>query len=172
MWRIDPEPIEDERGLFARTFCADEFEARGLPSTLRQCNTSWNRLAGTVRGMHYQARPAPEAKLVRVTRGAVYDVVVDLRASSPTFLEWEGFELDARERAMLFIAPGFAHGFMTLEDDTELLYQMSEFYDPALARGLRWDDPLVRVEWPAALRAISERDTSYPDFDPDAAPFP
>lgn len=162
---IEFEPLMDERGFFARTFCQQEFEALGLDSNLRQCSISFNRRRGTLRGMHYQVAPHEEAKLVRCTRGAVHDVVVDLRASSPTFSHWIAIRLSADNRRMIYIPRGFAHGFQTLVDDTEIAYQMSEFYHPECARGLRWNDPRFAIEWPLAESIISERDRSYPDFE-------
>jgi dTDP-4-dehydrorhamnose 3,5-epimerase len=161
---IDIDRIEDERGFFARTWCQREFEAHGLCTLLAQCNISFNKHKGTLRGMHYQAAPYEEAKLVRCTMGALYDVIIDLRPQSPTFRQWLAVELTAGNRRMLFIPKGFAHGFQTLTDDTEVFYQMSQFYAPEYARGLRWDDPAFRVSWPAEKRIISERDRSFPDF--------
>jgi dTDP-4-dehydrorhamnose 3,5-epimerase len=164
-WVIDVEPAEDERGLFARTFDAEEWAARGLEPIVVQCSTSYNTRAGTLRGMHYQEEPYGEAKLVRCTRGAVYDVVLDLRRDSPTFRGWFSAELTAENRRMLYVARGLAHGFQTLVDDSEVSYQISQRYSPEHARGVRWDDPAFRIEWPGAdERTISERDRSYPDF--------
>jgi len=163
---IEPESIEDERGLFARMFCRREFEAHGLNPNIVQCNTSLNQEKGTLRGMHYQAEPHQEAKLVRCTRGALYDVIIDVRSSSPTFKQWAAAELNAENRKLLYIPEGFAHGFQTLEDDTEVFYQMSEFYAPEFARGFRWDDPSFDIEWPEATpRLISSEDKAYPDFE-------
>jgi dTDP-4-dehydrorhamnose 3,5-epimerase len=161
---IEPEPREDERGFFARTWCQREFAAEGLPSQWVQCNISFNRQRGTLRGMHYQIAPKEEEKLVRCTMGAIYDVIIDLRPESPTFRQWLAVELTADNRRMLFIPKGFAHGFQTLVDDTEVFYQMSEFYAPEYARGVRWDDPAFMVSWPAEKRIISERDRGFPDF--------
>jgi dTDP-4-dehydrorhamnose 3,5-epimerase len=161
---IDPEPIEDERGFFARSFCRREFEARGLNGCVAQCNISFNRSRGTLRGMHYQAPPHPEAKLVRCSQGAIYDVIVDVRPGSPTYGRWTAVELTAASHRMLHIPEGLAHGFQTLEENTEVFYQMSEFYDPACARGLRWDDPAFNIRWPLPISAISEKDRSYPSF--------
>ena len=162
---IEPEKMEDERGFFARTWDQKEFGAHGLNPRLVQCNTSFNKRAGTLRGMHYQAAPHEEAKLVRCTRGAIYDVIVDLRASSPTFKQWTAVELTAYNRLMLYVPEGFAHGFQTLEDETEVFYQMSEFYHPESARGVRWNDPAFGIEWPVAEKCIiSERDNSFEDF--------
>jgi len=161
---IEPEKLEDERGFFARTWCQQEFATHRLNPRLVQCNISFNRRKGTLRGMHYQAKLHEEAKLVRCTRGAVYDVIIDLRLDSPTFKQWVAVELTADNRRMLYVPEGFAHGFQTLEDCTDIFYQMSEFYAPAYARGVRWNDPAFGIQWPLAERIISERDQSYPDF--------
>ncbi|MHB1567567.1 MAG: dTDP-4-dehydrorhamnose 3,5-epimerase [Solirubrobacteraceae bacterium] len=164
---ITPSPIEDERGLFARTFCAEEFERHGLDARVAQCNTSFNPRAGTLRGMHFQQAPHGEAKLVRCTRGAIFDVAVDLRPGSPTYRRWAGAELSQDNRCALFIPEGCAHGFQTLVDDTEVLYLMSTPYVPGAGRGVRWDDPAFGIEWPAppaGTRIMSDRDASYPDF--------
>ena len=162
---IEPEPSEDGRGLFARTFCREEFAAHGLNPRVAQCSTSYNRRGGTLRGLHYQADPYPEAKLVRCTAGAVYDVIVDLRPTSPAFRRWFTVELRAADRRMLYVPEHFAHGFQTLEDDTEIFYQISEFYHPECARGVRWDDPAFGINWPhAEARVISARDRAFPDF--------
>jgi dTDP-4-dehydrorhamnose 3,5-epimerase len=155
----------DERGFFARSWCEKEFDAEGLNPKLVQCNVSFNERKGTLRGMHYQAAPFPEAKLVRCTRGAIYDVVIDLRPGSPAFKQWVGVELSADNRRMLYISEGCAHGFLTLEEQTEVFYQMSEFYYPELARGVRWDDSAFQIAWPSKVEAISERDRNYPDFE-------
>jgi dTDP-4-dehydrorhamnose 3,5-epimerase len=161
----EPEPREDERGLFARTYCRDEFAAHGLNTTWVQCNVSYNRLKGTLRGMHWQAEPHAEVKLVRCTRGAAFDVIADLRPGSPTYRHWVGVELTADNRRSVYVPAGFAHGFQTLTDDTELFYQMSEFYHPDLARGARWDDPALGIEWPTVERRIlAGRDQSFPDL--------
>jgi dTDP-4-dehydrorhamnose 3,5-epimerase len=161
---IEPERLEDERGFFARTWCVDEFAARGLNPRLVQCSISFNRRKGTLRGMHFQAAPHEEAKLVRCTRGAIYDVIVDLRPDSPTFKRWTAVDLTAENRRMLYVPEGFAHGFQTLEDESEVSYQMSEYYHAASARGVRWDDPAFGIEWPVEERTISARDRHYPDF--------
>lgn len=155
----------DERGFFARTWCQKEFEEHSLNPRLVQCNVSFNRRRGTLRGMHFQASPHAEAKLVRCTRGSVYDVVLDLRAGSPTYKQWVGVALTAENRNMMYVPEGCAHGFITLEDETEVLYQMSEFYDPPSARGVRWNDPAFGIKWPIETAVISERDASYPDFE-------
>jgi dTDP-4-dehydrorhamnose 3,5-epimerase len=159
---IDLVRLEDERGFFARSFCQDEFRARGLRSTIAQCNVSWNRRRGTLRGLHFQAAPHEEAKVVRCTQGAIWDVIVDLRTSSPTRLHWHAVELDANNRRALYIPEGFAHGFQTLADNSEVLYQMSELYHLELARGVRWDDPRLSIRWPLPDPILSERDRSYP----------
>jgi dTDP-4-dehydrorhamnose 3,5-epimerase len=164
---IDLERHEDERGFFARSFCEREFAARGLVARYPQCNVSYNRSRGTLRGMHYQAAPHREAKLVRCTAGAVHDVIVDLRAGSPTRGRWLGVDLDAEARNALYVPPGFAHGFLTLRDGAEVFYQMGEFYVPDAARGFRWDDRAFAIEWPFPPSTVSERDSAYPDFDPE-----
>jgi len=161
---IDPERLEDERGFFARTWCQREFKAHGLNTELAQCNISYNRRKGTLRGMHYQSAPHAETRLVRCTSGAVYDVIVDLRPQSTTFRCWFPIELTAENRRMLYIPEGLAHGFLTLRDDTEVFYQMSEFYTPEFARGVRWNDPAFGIEWPDKIQVMAERDRLYPDF--------
>lgn len=163
---IDPEVLEDQRGFFARTWCQREFAARGLNPGLVQCSISFNRTRGTLRGMHYQAKPFEEARLVKCTAGEIYDVIIDLRPGSPTSMQWMALKLTGSNPRMLYVPEGFAHGFQTLQDDTEVYYQMSEFYVPECARGIRWDDPAFSIEWPAADRIISERDRTYPDFAP------
>jgi dTDP-4-dehydrorhamnose 3,5-epimerase len=164
---IEVERRTDERGYFARTFCEREFEDNGLPARFPQCNLSFSPRAGTLRGMHFQAAPLREAKLVRCTRGAIYDVIVDLRAGSPTRFDWVGVELTADNATALYVPEGFAHGFVTLKDDSETFYHMSEFHRPEGARGVRWDDPRFNIEWPRTPAVISERDATYPDFDPE-----
>ncbi len=161
---IDLERVEDERGFFARSFCRREFEFKRLNPNVAQCNISYNRRSGTLRGMHYQTVPHAECKLVRCTRGAIYDVIVDVRPDSPTFRRWVGYELSADNRRMLYIPEGFAHGFVTFQDDTEVFYQMSEFYFPEYQRGFRWNDPAFRIAWPVRPQVISEKDAGYPDF--------
>jgi dTDP-4-dehydrorhamnose 3,5-epimerase len=161
---IEPEPIPDARGLFARTWCQRELEGRGLESRLAQCSTSFNKRKGTLRGMHYQVAPFAETKIVRCTRGSMYDVIIDLRPESPTFTRHFGAVLTADNRKAMYIPTGFAHGFQTLEDDTEALYQISEFYSPDHSRGVRWDDPAFGIAWPPDERMLSERDRGYPDF--------
>jgi len=156
---------QDERGFFARTWCQEEFEEHGLNPKMRQCSLSFNRRKGTLRGIHYQAPPFPESKLVRCDRGAIYDVVVDLRIGSPTFRDWIGVVLTSTDRNMVYVPEGCAHGFLTLEHETEIFYQISEFYHPELAQGVRWDDPAFQIVWPSEVEVISERDRTYPDFE-------
>ena len=165
VYLIEPDRREDERGFFARTFCAEEFSAHGLSPTVVQCNISFNRHRGTLRGLHFQAPPHSEAKLVRCTRGNIYDVIVDLHPDSRTFKQWVAIELTADNRRMLYVPEGVAHGFQTLADDTEVLYQMSEFYHPECARGIRWDDPAFEIKWPVANPIISDKDRSFMDFE-------
>ncbi len=162
---IHLEPKPDERGFFARTWCQQECEERGLNSKMVQCSVSFNTRKGTLRGMHFQAPPHAEAKLVRCTRGAIYDVVVDLRAGSRTYKEWTAVVLTADKRNMVYVPEGCAHGFLTLCDESEVFYQMSEFYSPDSARGVRWDDPAFQIIWPDPVAVISERDRTYPDFE-------
>ena len=152
----------DDRGLFARTYCAREFAAAGLNPVVAQANTSFNHVAGTLRGLHFQRRPAAEAKLVRCTRGRVYDVAVDYRPESPTYLHHYGVVLDADERNALYVPEGCAHGYLTLEDASEVAYQVSEFYTPGVEGGLRWDDPALAIAWPGEVRVISPKDAVWP----------
>jgi dTDP-4-dehydrorhamnose 3,5-epimerase len=163
-FRIEPEELRDERGFFARVWCQQEFVAHGLNPKLAQCSISFNRKKGTLRGMHYQVAPHEEAKLVRCTSGAVHDVIIDLRPESATFKRHYATVLSYANRQMLYIPARFAHGFQTLEDDTEVLYLISDFYVPESARGVRWDDPAFGIEWPAGERIISQRDRTYPDL--------
>jgi dTDP-4-dehydrorhamnose 3,5-epimerase len=167
-FRVRPQRLEDARGHFARTFCAREFADHGLNPGLVQCSASFNRARGTLRGLHWQAEPHAEDKLVRVTRGAVWDVLVDLRPGSSTYLRWHGEELDAENGNALYIPRGFAHGFVTLRDDSEVFYQMAQFFEPSSARGARYDDPTFGVNWPLPPAVISERDLSHPAFTPEA----
>jgi dTDP-4-dehydrorhamnose 3,5-epimerase len=164
---VDLDPRVDERGLFARTFCEREFAEHGLPTHFPQCNLSRNVKQGTLRGMHYNAAPHRESKLVRCTAGAIHDVIVDLRAGSPTRLQWIGVDLTAREGRALFVPEGFAHGFITLTPDADVFYHMGGFYVGNAARGFRFDDPAFAIEWPSAPSTIAERDATYPDFDPE-----
>jgi len=161
---IEPERLEDDRGFFTRSWCCREFEAHGLNPRLVQCDISFSRKRGTLRGMHYQVAPFWEVKLVRCTRGSIYDAIIDLRPESPTFKEHVGVILSAENHKMLYVPEGFAHGFVTLEDRTEVFYQMSEFYSPAHGRGVRWNDPTFNISWPLIPTVVSERDRTYPDF--------
>lgn len=164
VWLIKLEPRVDERGFFVRTFCAEEFSSHGLNPHWPQGNMTRTRQRGMIRGMHWQDNPKPEIKLVRCTSGKIWDVVVDIRLSSPTFGRWLGFELDGRQGLQLYIPGGFAHGFQCLEDGSEVSYLMSEYYFPELARGLRWDDPEVGIEWPVADPQLSVRDMQLPNL--------
>jgi dTDP-4-dehydrorhamnose 3,5-epimerase len=164
VFEIHLDPLADERGFFARSWCQKEFETRGLNSRLVQCNVSFNLRQATLRGLHYQAAPFAEAKVVRCTSGAIYDVAVDLRPESPAYLQWWGVTLTAANRDMLYVPEGCAHGFVTLQDNSEVFYQMSESYEPASARGVRWDDPAFKIAWPLLPRVISDRDRSYQNF--------
>ncbi len=159
---IDASP--DERGFFARTWCQQEFESQGLSGRIVQCSLSFSTRKGTLRGMHYQVAPCEETKLIRCTKGAIYDVVLDLRPESPLFKKWVAVELTAEKRNLIYVPQGCAHGFLTLEDRTEATYQMSEFRNAESARGVRWDDPAFQIKWPAKVEVISERDRTYPDF--------
>ena len=161
---IDIEAIEDERGSFARSWCQKEFAEHGLNSRIVQCNISFNKKRGTLRGMHFQVEPFAEVKLVRCTRGAIYDVIIDVRENSHSLKKWFAVELNESNQRMLYIPKGFAHGFQTLEDNTEVFYQMSEFYYPEYSRGVRWDDPFFSIKWPDGERIISKKDQEYPDF--------
>ncbi|HEX4074015.1 MAG TPA: dTDP-4-dehydrorhamnose 3,5-epimerase [Candidatus Acidoferrales bacterium] len=165
VFELHIEPKADERGFFARSWCRNEFEAHGLDPRLVQCNISFNKRKGTLRGVHYQLAPNAETKLVRCTQGAIYDVIVDLRPGSPTFKQWAAIVLSAEKRNMAYVPENCAHGFLTLDDETEVSYQMSQFYDAGSARGVRWDDPAFGISWPAAVEVISERDRTYPDFE-------
>lgn len=162
---LEPERHADDRGFFARTFCRRELIERGLEPAVAQCNVSFNRRRGTVRGMHFQAPPSQEVKLVRCTRGAIHDVLLDLRPDAPTFKRHLGIDLDAEVGASLYLPVGIAHGFQTLADATEVFYQMSEFYDPSAARGVRWNDPAFAITWPEEITVISERDLAFEDFE-------
>lgn len=166
VWVIELELLGDERGWFARTFDEHEFRSRGLDGDVAQCNASFNARRDTLRGMHFQAPPYGESKLVRCVRGAIFDVAVDLRPDSSTYCSWYGLELSAENRRALYMPAGLAHGFQTLAEDSEVLYQMGAPYEPASARGVRWDDPAFAIRWPepSGERLISERDSTYPDF--------
>lgn len=163
------EPVVDARGFFARSWCEDEFRRRGVETKVVQCSVSFSPSRGTLRGMHYQVSPREEDKLVRCTRGAIYDVIIDVRRDSATFGKHFGVTLTADNRGMLYVPKGLAHGFLTLEQETEVFYQMSEFYAPEYARGFRWNDPAFGIAWPEQVRVISEKDRAYPDFKPDWA---
>jgi dTDP-4-dehydrorhamnose 3,5-epimerase len=161
---MEPDRHADVRGYFARTFCEKDFVDHGLEPRISQCSVSFNRRKGTLRGMHYQAAPFEEVKVVRCNRGAIYDVIIDLRPASPAFKKWFGVRLDEQNGHMLYIPKGFAHGFQTLGDDTEVFYQMSQVFSPQHARGVRWNDPAFSIEWPEDERIILDRDRNYPDF--------
>lgn len=163
---VDLEERKDHRGAFARTFCAREFEAHGLKPTVVQCNLSYNHRAGTLRGMHYQLPPAAETKLVRCTKGRIYDVIIDMRPGSPTYLQHVGVELTEDNRRALYVPEMFAHGYQALTDGAEVAYQVGEFYTPGYERGLRYDDPFFKIEWPMPVTVISEKDAAWPLFDP------
>jgi dTDP-4-dehydrorhamnose 3,5-epimerase len=161
---IEPERHQDIRGYFARTFCQKEFAEAGLDTRIAQCSVSFNARKGTLRGLHYQLPPFEEVKMVRCSRGAIYDVIVDIRPSSSAFKKYFSIELNEQNGKMLYIPAGFAHGFQTLCDDTEVAYQMSESYSAEHSRGVRWNDPAFGIPWPDAERIILERDQNYPDF--------
>jgi len=169
---IEPEQIVDERGFFARAWCSDELRAQGLSDSIEQCNIAFNERVGTLRGLHFQREPHGEVKIVRCTAGAVYDVIVDLRPSSPTYLQWVAVELSAENRLALYIPVGLAHGYQTLADRTETFYLHSTRYAPESAGGVRWDDPAFGIEWPpAAHRVLNDKDRSWADYDPDRPLF-
>jgi dTDP-4-dehydrorhamnose 3,5-epimerase len=165
VFEIHVERKSDDRGFFARTWCQREFEDHGLNGNLVQCSISFNRRKRTLRGMHYQAAPFAETKLVRCTQGSIYDVVLDLRPHSGTFRDWIAVTLTAENRNMVYVPKGCAHGFLTLKDETEVFYQMSEFFDLESARGVRWNDPAFQIAWPEGVEVISDRDRTYSDFD-------
>lgn len=165
-FRIELEQLEDERGFFARSFCAAEFEAHGLNPACPQCNISYNRRKGTLRGLHFQRSPHQEAKLVRCTRGIIHDVILDLRPESPTYRRHAAVELSAENHQMLYVPEGLAHGFQTLTDHAEVFYQMSSAFVPGVGDGVRYDDPAFGIAWPLPVTAISDRDRTYPDFAP------
>ncbi len=165
VWIVDCDVFPDDRGLFARAWMPDEFQAHGLETIIAQCSFAFNHRCGTIRGMHYQAAPVEETKVVRVTRGRVFDVVVDVRRESPTHAQWFGVELTADNRRMLYVPKGFAHGYQTLSDDAELLYFISAPFSPAHQRGVRWNDAAFGITWPlGAPTMINERDATYPDY--------
>lgn len=162
---IELDRIADERGFFARSWSQTQFADLGLSSRIVECSVSFNRTKGTLRGMHYQAAPHAEVKLIRCTAGAIYDCIIDLRRSSPTFKEWVAVELTAENHLALYIPEQFAHGFLTLADGSEVFYQMSEVHAPESARGLRWDDPALGIDWPGPIRVVNERDRTFADFE-------
>lgn len=162
---IEPEPIHDDRGFFARTWCAEDFRSHSLNPKIVQCSISHNRRRGTLRGMHYQAKPHTEAKLVRCTAGGIYDVILDLEQGSATYRQWLAIELTAANHKMLYIPEGFAHGFQTLADESEVFYQISEPYVTECARGVRWNDPAFRIEWPIPDLILSDRDRNFPNYE-------
>lgn len=159
---IDIEQRTDSRGFFARSFCMREFEEHGLKPAVAQCNMSFNHKAGVLRGMHYQVAPSTEAKLIRCTRGAIYDVIIDMRPSSPTWLQHFGIELSSDNRTALYVPEMFAHGYLTLVPEAEVFYQVSEFYAPGTERGVRYDDPAIGIKWPAPIVEVSEKDAAWP----------
>jgi len=161
---IELEPIEDNRGFFSRSFCKKEFALHGISMDIAQCNISYNKKRGTLRGMHYQIAPYEEAKIVSCNKGSIYDVIIDLRSDSSTYCEWIAIDLSEVHHRMLYVPKGFAHGFLTLEDHTEVFYHMSEFYVPGFGRGVRWNDPVFGIEWPGEVTVISNQDIAYPDF--------
>ena len=164
VYLIDIEPIEDQRGFFARTWCQEEFRDYGLDANLTQCNIAFNTHKGTLRGMHFQKDPHAEVKIVRCSRGSAYDVLVDLRSQSPTYKQWLAIEISMFNRRSIYIPQGVAHGYLTLENDTELHYQMSSAYVPEASSGIRWDDPVFAIDWPFTPCVISDKDNSYPDY--------
>ena len=166
-WLLESEKNVDGRGYFTRLRCAREFAERDLPTAFVQTNLSYNRTSGTFRGLHYQAPPSQEGKLVRCIRGAIADVIVDLQPGSGSYLRHQWFRLDASEMAALFVPAGFAHGFLTLTDESEVLYEMTDYYEPDLARGIRWDDPMLGIEMPGEVACVNPRDLTYPDLDID-----
>lgn len=163
---IDLERRDDERGFFARAWCEEEFRDNGLSTRVVQCNVAFNHTRGTLRGMHFQEAPHAEVKVIRCTRGGIFDVIIDLRPESETFTRWIGVELTDDNRRMLYVPAGFAHGYQTLEDDTETFYQVSEFYAPHAEGGVRWNDPAFGIDWPLEVTIVSEKDTRWPDFQP------
>jgi len=165
VFEIEIETNADDRGFFARTWCRNEFEEHGLNPSLVQCSLSFNKRKGTLRGMHFQGAPYEETKVVRCTRGTIYDVVLDLRPQFGTFKQWTSVVLSAEKRNMIYVPEGCAHGFLTLDDNSEVFYQMAEFYHPELSCGVRWDDPAFQIAWPEPVQVISERDRTYPDFE-------
>jgi len=165
-WTIDLEPRGDERGFFARAFCQNEFDAHGLKRDLAQANLSYNPKRATLRGMHYQIPPHAEVKIVRCTRGAIYDVIIDLRADSATRFQWFGVELSADNRTALYVPEGFAHGYQSLTEESEVFYLVTEFYAPGSERGIRWNDPRFAIRWPLPDPVLSPKDAAHPDYQP------
>jgi dTDP-4-dehydrorhamnose 3,5-epimerase len=161
---VEIDKIKDDRGFFGRAWCKNEFDAHGLKSDICQINTSLTHRKGTLRGMHYQVPPATESKFVRCTKGRIYDVIVDLRPESPTFMDWTGIELSSENFRMLYVPERFGHGFLTLEDGCEMYYIATQFYTPSAERGLRWDDPALGINWPESIKLVSERDKQHPAF--------
>ena len=161
---VEIEKLTDTRGFFARSWCSKEFDAQGLTARVVQANVSFNRRKGTLRGMHYQIAPFQENKLIRCTRGAIYDVIIDLRPESPTYKQWMGVELTADNYTLLFVPEDFAHGFITLMDNTEITYQVSQFYTPGSEKGIRFNDPTFNIQWPLEVSVISDKDRTWPDF--------
>lgn len=164
-WLIDPAPAHDDRGFFARTFCTREFAEQGLTSRFVQHSLSQSKAKGTLRGMHFQQQPHTEVKLVRCQKGAIYDVIIDLRPQSPTYRQWQGFELTSENRHQLYVPEGFAHGFQSLCPDVEIAYLISAFYVPGASRGMRHDDPAFSIDWPLPVAAISDKDSTWPEVD-------
>ncbi len=163
---VEIKKLEDDRGFFGRAWCQDEFREHGLDAEIRQINTSYTIHKGTVRGMHYQIEPYKEAKFIRCTKGRIYDVIIDLRTGSPTFMQWVGHELSEDNYRMVFVPGNFAHGFVTLEDHCEVYYPVTEFYTPGSERGIRYNDPAFHIEWPEEVKIVSEKDANHPLFDP------
>lgn len=163
-WILDIEPVEDARGFFARTLCANMLEQHGLESKILQQSVSFNRSRGILRGLHYQSKPYEEVKMVRVTKGRIYDVILDLRCDSPSYLRWDAIELSADNHRTVYIPKGVAHGFQVLDNNSEVFYQMTESYVPSHACGVRWNDPVFSIDWPLSDPVLSERDACYPDF--------
>jgi dTDP-4-dehydrorhamnose 3,5-epimerase len=161
---IDLERLSDDRGFFARGYCENEFKEQGIDARIVQANVSYNHQKGTMRGMHYQEEPHGEAKLVRCTKGGIYDAIIDVRRESPTYKDWIGVELNEENRRMLYVPEGFAHGFITLEDNVEVTYQVSEFYTPGAEHGIKYDDPAFNINWPVEIEVISEKDEEWAPF--------
>jgi dTDP-4-dehydrorhamnose 3,5-epimerase len=163
-WLIEIKKMEDDRGFFGRSWCKKEFTDHGLNADICQINTSFTLKKGTIRGLHYQVDPWQETKFIRCTRGKIYDVIVDLRPGSPTFLQWVGHELDAENHRMVYVPENFAHGFVSLEDNVEVYYPVTQFYTPGAERGIKWDDPAINIHWPVKVRVVSEKDRNHPEF--------